>query len=324
MFAAQYDGGERGWGVETRGDAENVPRLQGGFEDHWRHLDSHHQRQCWRTSSEDWLLCPLHTFLRSASDFTGQHQEAGSSQQQSGVPPSSTCSHWSSGALCSLLQTSSSGRRQTRGRSSLCARQACTRQPSSSTHSFVSILDCQDYHSYQTGEIILSHNLFSYSPTSTDWNQNRIIAPISPLFLLTLTLTLTPSKRRGVSHKTGTVWVFVLVSFSFYDSNTIFSFLPDVARLPILSWHPILLYPHQSILMDISAYCPQKIHKQSPRRHGRRDEVSPEGRHLGGGWCCREGGWEANKCRFRTVDGEKKVNVGDHDNDLLVRVIQSI
>ena len=30
-----------------------------------------------------------------------------------------------------------------------------------------------------------------------------------------------------------------------------FSFLPDVARLPILSWHPILLYPHETILMDI-------------------------------------------------------------------------
>merc|ERR1719412_2738909 len=64
------------------------------------------------------------------------NNEAGASQQQFGVPPSSSCSHWASGALRSFLQTSSSGGRETRGRSALCPRQASSWQPSSSTHSF--------------------------------------------------------------------------------------------------------------------------------------------------------------------------------------------
>ena len=63
--------------------------------------------------------------------------------------------------------------------------------------------------------------------------------------------------------------------------------------------------------MDISAYCPQKIHQQSPRRDGRGDKVSSEGRHLGRGRRRREGGGETDQRWVWAVNGEKKIIVGN-------------
>ena len=43
--AARDDGGERGRGAAAGGDAADVPRVQGGAQDHRRHLERHHQLQ---------------------------------------------------------------------------------------------------------------------------------------------------------------------------------------------------------------------------------------------------------------------------------------
>ena len=56
--AARDDGGERGRGAAAGGDAADVPRVQGGAQDHRRHLQRHHQLQL-PAQRADRLVRPL-------------------------------------------------------------------------------------------------------------------------------------------------------------------------------------------------------------------------------------------------------------------------